>query len=335
MSIVNVAKRAGVSNATVSRVINKHPSVSPETQLAVQTAMNELGFVASDRRPGPKPNSRSRRPLGLCFLVQGTAPTFAPPGFLALLRGVEAFCAERSIPLSLKFLSDEAAAVKAFSQDSPSGLLLHGEFPDGELTAKLRRMPCVWLMANPVRPTWGDQIMPNDEQVGVLAAQYLIAKKHRYIAFINLRRTLWAFRKREDAFISAARKADVDVQVISEALPSMNDARGTESIQKIVERVAALSRRPTGIFVADDRQMSLLHPALLRKRLISKSETDLVSCNHELPYIEGLNPRPATIDIQFETIARFGVQTLLWRIENPGSDSRVISTVEPRLIPPG
>ena len=81
MSIVNVAKRAGVSNATVSRVINKHPSVSPETQLAVQTAMNDLGFVVSDRRPGPKPNSRSRRSLGLCFLVQGTTPSFAASGF--------------------------------------------------------------------------------------------------------------------------------------------------------------------------------------------------------------------------------------------------------------
>ena len=186
----------------------------------------------------------------------------------------------------------------------------------------------------PVRPTWGDQIMPNDEQVGTLAAEYLIAKNHRHIAFLNVRRSLWAFRKREEAFVSVARKADIDVQVISEAMPSINDALGAQFIQKIVDRVVALSHRPTGFFVVDDRQMSLLHPALLRKRLISKSETDLISCNNELPYIEGLNPRPATIDIQFEMIARFGVQTLLWRIENAGADSRVISTVEPRLILP-
>ena len=53
MSITRVAKLAGVSSSTVSRVINRHPRVAPETALSVQKAMQQLGYTPSARRPGP------------------------------------------------------------------------------------------------------------------------------------------------------------------------------------------------------------------------------------------------------------------------------------------
>src|SRR6185503_13046369 len=58
MSISKVAQRAGVSVATVSRVINRLPSVSPQTAKQVRMAMKELAYVPAEIRPGPKPGSR-------------------------------------------------------------------------------------------------------------------------------------------------------------------------------------------------------------------------------------------------------------------------------------
>lgn len=49
-SIKDVAKRAGVSTATVSRVLNNHPSVVPETRQAVRDAMDYLCYVPSKVR---------------------------------------------------------------------------------------------------------------------------------------------------------------------------------------------------------------------------------------------------------------------------------------------
>ena len=60
MSIVDVAKRAGVSVATVSRVINDFPGVSPRTARQVRTAMKELLYVPAPIRPGPKPGWNHR-----------------------------------------------------------------------------------------------------------------------------------------------------------------------------------------------------------------------------------------------------------------------------------
>jgi DNA-binding LacI/PurR family transcriptional regulator len=43
VTVKDVAKLAGVSTATVSRVYNNAPSISPETRLKVQKAIEELG----------------------------------------------------------------------------------------------------------------------------------------------------------------------------------------------------------------------------------------------------------------------------------------------------
>src|SRR5690349_8888661 len=89
MSIFDVAKLAGVSSSTVSRVINNHPRVAPETAQNVRKAMKQLGYTPSERRPGPKPSFRSRSGVAnIAFLVLGAARNRATPAFEDLLRGV-------------------------------------------------------------------------------------------------------------------------------------------------------------------------------------------------------------------------------------------------------
>ena len=47
-TISDIARLAGLSVSTVSRVINKSPHVSDKKRKAVESAMNELGYVADD-----------------------------------------------------------------------------------------------------------------------------------------------------------------------------------------------------------------------------------------------------------------------------------------------
>ena len=51
MSIIDVANSAGVSKATVSRVINRRAGVSPDTTQAIEEAMRRVGYVVSANRP--------------------------------------------------------------------------------------------------------------------------------------------------------------------------------------------------------------------------------------------------------------------------------------------
>jgi DNA-binding LacI/PurR family transcriptional regulator len=91
MSITRVAKLAGVSSSTVSRVINNHPRVAPETAEAVRKAMEKLNYTPSDRRPGPKPSLRTRTgAANIAFLV------LAPPATARRRRSRGSCMASRS-----------------------------------------------------------------------------------------------------------------------------------------------------------------------------------------------------------------------------------------------
>ena len=51
MSVANIAARAGVSNATVSRVLNNSPRVNPETARLVREAAHQLQYTKMRRGP--------------------------------------------------------------------------------------------------------------------------------------------------------------------------------------------------------------------------------------------------------------------------------------------
>src|SRR6185436_16720802 len=116
MSITKVAKIAGVSHGTVSRVINARPGISPDTIRAVRLAMAEAGYV-----PPPPEKRRGRtaapnfsglpgmatgeslgrtRMIGL-LVFEESLSILNEPVIAAALSGIEAALAEHSFGLQL------------------------------------------------------------------------------------------------------------------------------------------------------------------------------------------------------------------------------------------
>jgi len=92
VTIRDVAKKAGVSVATVSRVLNKIDPIAPETQARVQEAIAELRFVP---RAAAQNLSKNRtNVIGLLFPEIGW-DNFFPP----MLRGIESGCYESGFDL--------------------------------------------------------------------------------------------------------------------------------------------------------------------------------------------------------------------------------------------
>lgn len=339
MTLAKIAEIAGVSNATVSRVINRQSGVSVETARAVEAVMKEVGFVPPELRRGPKPNSkRGARERRIALLVCGTASHANPPaGFLLLLQGVEAALARQDLHLNLVFATDLGSVPPALVNDPPRGLLITRETPIGEAEAFYSKMPVVWLMGNRSRPHWGDQVMPNNESIGRLAADYLLARGHRKLAFLNMRHGDWHFDVRANGFKSAAEAAGATVEIIAEsavrgvtAVPP--ESRDTARAATVVGRLLNLATSPTGLFVAEDAQMPYFHPLFLKHEIPLGHGVDIISCNRELPYLTGLTPAPATIDIRFDLIGQIAVERLLWRIDNPEVQGRIVTLVDPLLV---
>ena len=85
-TIRDVAKKANVGIATVSRVINNNASVSEETRNAVLTAIEELDYT-------PNPIARQLS-TGRTLTIGVIVPNLTLPSYVERLRGVQAALAE-------------------------------------------------------------------------------------------------------------------------------------------------------------------------------------------------------------------------------------------------
>ncbi|HEY1683297.1 MAG TPA: LacI family DNA-binding transcriptional regulator [Tepidisphaeraceae bacterium] len=339
MSINKVAKLAGVSNSTVSRVINNHPRVAPETAKAVRKAMSTLDYKPSDRRPGPKPSLRTRTgATTIAFLVFGTSRNRTTPAFERLLNGVSLASSANNLNLLFAQVPNPEELPGRIIDANVNGLLLHGALPGPEVRERLQRIPTVWLMGNRRRPEWGDQVMPDGYEIGELAARYLTERGHKHLAFFDLDADHWAFRVYGHAFSASAADHGAQVHQLEQKRQLGQDywqPYMTDSTQELVDRYCRIEPRPTGIFVADDMQAATIQPALQRSGVdIRPGGVEVVSCNNEISFLMGLSPRPASIDIRAEAIGQRGVEQLIWRLEHPDIAERTTIAVEPLIAGP-
>jgi DNA-binding LacI/PurR family transcriptional regulator len=343
MSMRRIAQSAGVSIATVSRVISAHASVSASAAESVRRAMREMNINPSAlrglRRRGARGNG-NHKGTSIAFLVLGTSGSQPAPAFEQLLGGVTDAAREHELELTFSFVSDPSHLPSHLAQRNFAGAILHGERPTGQLEDRIRRAATVWVMANRHRPDYGDQVMPNNTGVGVLAAEHLLLRGHRRLAYLSCTNGSWFMGVRWLGFSAIAAEAGASAVMIEEREEICQDLWRHDGVaaaaDKLVSRLLALNPMPTGIFVAEDRLLPVIDAALIRHGADARQFTglDIVSCNNERPHLIGLHVAPTTIDIRAESIGRLAVEQLLWRMQYIDFPDRVRLMVEPLLIAP-
>jgi DNA-binding LacI/PurR family transcriptional regulator len=341
MSMQMVAKLAGVSTSTVSRVVNDDPRVAAATVEVVRRAMKQISFTPAVRRSGARILGRDTlRAASVAFLVFGTSGHQTAPAFEQLLRGVSGASSAHNIDMIFSFVSDPSHIPPKIGQRRVDGLIIHGERPSSAVQKELEHLPTVWLMGNRLRPTWGDQVMPDNTLIGEIAAQYLARRGHRRLAYVGADAGWWAMDIRSLAFAARARHIGAEVETLQAAAGAHKDLWEMQDLgslaESLVDRLVQIQPVPTGLFIAEDRLVPLVDAALTRRglRVGPGRDVEFVSCNNERPYLMGLNCIPATIDIRAESIGRRGVEQLVWRLRHPGVSERMRAMIEPALVEP-
>jgi DNA-binding LacI/PurR family transcriptional regulator len=179
-TIRDVARHAGVSVATVSRVLNDVPVVRSEMRERVRAAIGELGY-----RPSSTARSLS---LGAAQAVGVVAPFFTSPSVVERLRGVVDRIGDRGYDLVLYDVETPAQRVDAFRafarRARVDGLLVISLAPLAEEVAALRRqnLPLVLVDAEHEHVA---HVAIDDVRGGELAAEHLVARGHRRIGFVG------------------------------------------------------------------------------------------------------------------------------------------------------
>jgi len=339
MSIVEVAKLAGVSHATVSRVINRRPEVSSASIRRVEEAMRKLRYVPPAKRRGPKPKSSGVRTGNIGVLFVSETPTLATSPITAfVLHAIEEEAAAQGFNLVLGQITNAGGLPPSVANGQVDGLLLHGLPPSEDVREQLSRYSaCVWLLSQRrQRGYWGDRVSPDNGQIGAMACEYLANRGHERVAAIHCDPTHLGFIARARGFEDAAREAGLFYEIIvdqaNDATPEYLSRDGAH-FDALVDRLLAIDGpMPTGLFVPRDAMTVRMYRALRQRGIRPGRDIELISCDN-IPVLEGLDPKPTTIDVRPGEIGRRAVEQLLWRINKRDAPMNVTSLVEPLLVP--
>lgn len=185
VTIYDVAEAAGVSIATVSKALNDSYTIPESTKAAIRAVADRLQY-----RPNARAKNFARQASGtVLFLTdfhQNIA--FENPHIFEIISGVTTYLDEKDYVLLLKPLSRQAAPRyirDLIQQRQADAFLLHANILSSELAAMLARVDFPYLVIG--RPNFRCNICwmdVNHEQAGQLAANYLLDRGYRRMAFV-------------------------------------------------------------------------------------------------------------------------------------------------------
>jgi LacI family transcriptional regulator len=247
--IADVAARAGVGVATVSRVLNGRPNVSADKRDRVLLAIRELNY-----RPSSVARNLSlRRTLVIGVIV----PFFTSPSAVERMRGIVSALEGSSYDVALFDVESADRQRRAFDLlgrgDRADGLLGVSFVPPSEELARLQaaQLPCVLVDApHDALPT----VVIDDVTAGALATRHLIELGHRRIAFVG---DTPADRFRFDSSSDRTRGYRKALRKAGLSAPPEYVCEGTQSrhvARSVAEELLLLPERPTAVFAASDIQ---------------------------------------------------------------------------------
>jgi LacI family transcriptional regulator len=178
-TIRDVAHRAGVSIATVSRALRDAESVTPETRARVTRAATELEYVPSQL--GRQLAQGRHAANGIVF------PDLSGPYYAEVVLGYESVAAqlERSVLILSTQGRRESAALVTGLAARCDGLVVLGPTVDDDLVHRLIRLgtPVVLVARTPLADA--DSINAENSASGALLGEHLVAAGARTIRFVG------------------------------------------------------------------------------------------------------------------------------------------------------
>lgn len=327
----DVAARAGVSHQTVSRVLNDHPSVRPETRERVLAAIQELGY----RRNSAARALVTARSTTVGVLTSGSAH-FGPA---MTVLAVEAALRREGYFVSTSALAsyDSASAADALERlvdQGVDGVVAVAPLDDVAGVVDDSATPCpvvVVAARRDVPDTAHAQYVYVDQYRGAeLATEHLLDLGHDHLVHLAGPDRWFDAAERIAGFLATAGVRGADAQVV--AALGWSARRGYE----LGMSLAAQARRPggpTGFFAANDLIAMGLLRAFWEQGLRVPDDVSVVGFDD----IEGsafLVPALTTVRQPFEDVGRAAVSALLdaWETEDEDARPRTAAVFAPELV---
>ena len=306
-TITDVAKLAGVSPVTVSRVINDAPLVTLKTRARVEQAIRELGYVPNVAAA----SLRSKRTRSLALILPDVTNTF----WTTVARGVEDTAQSRGYSVFLcntdEDLAKQARYLEFVTSQRVDGVVIAPCGRDARQLARLRDRDIPTVVVDRCIDGWETDTVRGDSLSGAYAlAKHLIGLGHRRIAMISGPLNTSTAEDRVTGYCTALAEAGIaaDPRLIRRG--EFRTASGEELAYRLLDE----QPRPTAIFAANNAIAMGVIDAAAKRGLRIPQDLALV-CFDDLPSVSHLFP---FLTVVVQPVYEMGVnaaQLLLSRLD--------------------
>lgn len=325
-TIYDVAKAAGVSAKTVSRVLNGDGPVGRETREAVEAAMAALGYVPSNAARMMRSNKS-----GLIGLITGaistaTDLTIRPAGLpdLFILQGIQQAISQSGMTLMIADTDGRhdrvAPLIQTFLRHRVEGLIYIGEY---HKRVEMPRLPdnTPMVLANCFDDAGTPSILPDDERGQHDLVARILAAGHRRIAYLTLRSGIAATPLRLKGYRDALAKAGVSYDPALVQDCDLRESEGeTQLLWDAIDRMLRLSDPPTTFCCGNDKMALKVYGILRSRGLKLPEQISVAGYDNYRVIAETLYPPLTTAELPYAAIGVRTAQRLLSIISGEGRD---------------
>lgn len=320
-TIKDVARLAGVSISTVSRVANNASNVSPPIRKKVLRAIKALNYT-----PNIVARSLEARSLKNIAVVMGRTmdQAFSNPDFFVILQGITSTLVKQEystlLLTDLKQSMELEHCIKLIRSGAVQGVIVVGSFVHDPLLSRLLEEDCPFVLIgyppdNPdIYTTPFNTVSTNDKQSAYQAVRFLLERGHRRIGLVHAPLSYAANRKRYDGYIEAITEAGLR---IDHTLIASTSYEVSETVSTVTA-ILTVAHPPTAVFCTDDyKATGVLRAAL---GLGMRVPEDLSVMGHNNYQISELTTPPlTTVTVPMFELGRSAGEILMRKITDPST----------------
>lgn len=304
-TLEEVAKLAGVSRSTVSRVINNHPNVRPEVRERVWRIIREVGYQP---HAAARSLATNRTQIIGMLIPESVTTLFTDPFFALLLRGATEACNSHQYQLILSLFTASTDRQEMYHRilrsNSLDGAIVASASLDDPLIPNLLhdRVPFISIGRYPDERV--HYVDVDNIEGARMAVEHLIRLGHRRIATITGPLDMVAGQDRLTGYRQAleARGIPVEEELIVEG--DFTESGGMAAMQRL------LPASPSAVFVASDMMAIGALKALRQADLQVPHDVALVSFD-DVPLASAIEPPLTTVRQPIERMGSMAVEVLL------------------------
>lgn len=328
VTIRDVAREAGVSPSTVSKVMNNWPTISEQTCRHVRETMQRLGYVPNTRAASFA-RKATRNLAFLAYLRKGEA--FHNPHMFETLCGAHHAVSKKGYSLSLMNISEEKEAGEVaqaiIANQGFDGMIIHGSAISSTVARLLvtSQFPHIVI----AKPRFESQICwldTNHTLSGSIAANHLLDSGCNTIAFVGGQKADRISLLRLQGVTSSIRERGLR---LPDAYIRFTDSGVEQSYHAAMELLQA-EKRPDAIVCANNTIAIGVLKAIREKSLLMPDEIALIAFD-DFPFSRMMDPMPTVVNIDAFDLGIQAGSFLVKKIKNPALQIQSYSTL-PDLV---